>query len=562
MKSSIVFAPETDERALDREVKKIDRELNKAGTIKPDLDTSQLDGVGTGIGGGRRGGGAGVGASAGAGALASKLPKPIAGVSVSAALPVALGGAVGVGMLKAMHSSSARLQTSTSLISQAWNNVWRPIGDKVDQLFIRDKVTDLLGATQGFEDAFRSSDWLVDPIVSAFANSITWDMVGLSQDFEELMENMAGRLSWESVIPAFKWPDIGTPEIPDWRNLAPGVPDWRGIVPGIPDWSNLSAKKFIQWATGGGKETKNPGKNNGTPPKTNPGGGTPPSGPPAYMPGRGPPGTKPPNDGGGDPGTCFVGSSTVRTPGGRKRIDELAVGDVVVSYDETRGHLTTSTIGEVIVHETATDHDFTRYPLLLVTVADADGNEYETRVTANHLYLLEDGRTYRQIGEIDVGATLKFGGETATLVGKTELNERPDVVYNLHMADGPHNYIVHGAVVHNAKMPARQMAAGGVVRRPTNAVVGEAGPEAVLPLDSFLRDLEGTIRAGMNNSGGGGGATGDMRRVERKLDDLNRNLKRLSRAMSDMNIQVDGETFGRLATNSQQRRVNDMDPTI
>ena len=33
------------------------------------------------------------------------------------------------------------------------------------------------------------------------------------------------------------------------------------------------------------------------------------------------------------------------------------------------------------------------------------------------------------------------------------------------------------------------MATGGIVTEPTNAVVGEAGPEAVVPLDKFMSEF-------------------------------------------------------------------------
>jgi hypothetical protein len=53
------------------------------------------------------------------------------------------------------------------------------------------------------------------------------------------------------------------------------------------------------------------------------------------------------------------------------------------------------------------------------------------------------------------------------------------------------------------------LAEGGIVNSPT-AVAGEAGSEAVLPLDSFLRELQRSIETAMNNQNSGGGGTQDV----------------------------------------------------
>ena len=411
MQESIVFAPTTDERALDREVKKIDKELESAGNITPNIDGSQigdlgLGGVGNGIGGGMGGGGGGmdVGGTAGLGALASKIPKPIAGVSVSAALPVALGGAVGIGMLKAMHGASSRMQTSTSLLGQAWNNVWRPLGDKVDQLFIRGPVMDLLSATQGFEEAFRSADWLVDPVMKGMVNALQMDAYGLTKNFIELMGNMADQINWDSIIPGFnwpslpsfswpglpkfRWPNIGMPDIPNWSVLKPSLPNWQGLVPKLPDWSDL-----LPFGGGGKPDRGNP--NNGG------------------------------NDGGGG-GGLFDPDLDPFTPG-------------------------------------------------------------------------------------------------------------------------------------NQDLPGFQR--GGVVRGRTTATIAEAGPEVVQPLSEFERMIDRVARAASGGDGGGMSRQ-DAQEVKRGLDDVNRNIKRLAQTMSNISFQVEGETFGRLATTTQQSHVQDMDPTV
>lgn len=439
MQSSIIFDPSVDERALDREVNKIDSSLQEAGDIKPRIDESkldsvELDGVVNGVGGG---GGGGVGSAAGMGSLASRIPKPIAGVSVGSAMPVALGGAIGAGMLSAMHASSARLQTSTNLMGQAWTTFWRPLGDRLDELFIRDIAIDLLDETRNFEDTLRNGEWLKgfselslgidfseDTLAQKIGGSLgmlfggplmarMWS--GLAQDMSDAVVNQIENTEWlktgmENFTAGLD--TLGdtlsnaTPDVPDWRNMTPGVPDWRDITPGIPSWTGLSAKKFIQWALNGGSDA-DAGSTDGTPPSTGTGG-------------------TPPSTGGGGWGGGSAG------PG----------------------------------------------------------------------------------GGINPGTP---GG------------------------------------------PSTGFQRGGVVHGPTTARVAESEPEVVQPLSEFENIVERIARTASDS---GGGATVDMRAVERKLDDVNRNLKRLSQSLSDIGISVDGEQFGRLATDTRTNRLNDTDPTV
>lgn len=176
--SSILFSPELDERELDKEVGQIDDRLDSVGEDVPvNFDAEDMDGLSpAGMGGG---GGGGVGGAAGAGAIASKLPGTVSGVVSSAAMPIALAGGVGLGMLAAMQGASARLQTSVSLLGQAWNNIWRPLGDNLDDLLVRDAVEDIVEATKPFGDVVESDgvivglSYLGDKAKSGFTDAMT-----------------------------------------------------------------------------------------------------------------------------------------------------------------------------------------------------------------------------------------------------------------------------------------------------------------------------------------------------------------------------------------------------
>jgi len=155
MERSITFTGELDNRSISREVDQLNRRLQEAGNIEVKAEGGAPGGVG---GGGDTSladlneGIGGLGDS-----LKQRMPKSIsaAGGVAAAAAPVALAGAVGMGMMSAMTSASASLQTSATMLGNAWNRVWRPIGERVDDLFIRDAVEGLAEDTRQFEQLMR-----------------------------------------------------------------------------------------------------------------------------------------------------------------------------------------------------------------------------------------------------------------------------------------------------------------------------------------------------------------------------------------------------------------------
>lgn len=166
-RESIVFESEIDPSSLRDSTDEIDQSLEGAGEIEIDADTGQLDGLEApsmdadlGIGGG---GGDDESAEALAGIdrqLERRLPVKQAGVAAAAVLPVALAGSIGTSIAKNLFQASSRLQTSSSILSSAWNSFWRPIGDDLDQLFVRDAVTGMRRDLQQFEREYRTDSRL------------------------------------------------------------------------------------------------------------------------------------------------------------------------------------------------------------------------------------------------------------------------------------------------------------------------------------------------------------------------------------------------------------------
>lgn len=298
VEESIVFSGEVSDRSLDQSAQKVEERFSEAGEIQVDAATDGLgmdgfgDGgdMGMGLGGGG-GGGTGPLEVAGISSLASKIPKPMAGVAAGAILPVGLAGAAGAGMLSAMHSASARLQTSTSLLGQAWNNVWRPLGDSLDQLFVRDAVMDAVAATQEFEETWRSGakfeamTGLLNDIsdtlpVSTTAN-VTLDLMDVVATGEVDLQS----LKWRDFVNSLTWGEWVDDLL--WTGFVTGV-ELGNFVMGTDMSAHVAATNLNDFVTGvdlgdmievpewlspGGGGADDHGFEGPTMPPSNPGGG-------------------------------------------------------------------------------------------------------------------------------------------------------------------------------------------------------------------------------------------------------------------------------------------------
>jgi len=202
MESSVVFKPETDEAALDDEVSKTNEAFQDAGNVELEVDKSDLENLGpdgplevgveaegSGVGGGV--GGPGAGAQAGAAGLASKIPKTVSGSLAAAALPVALAGGIGVGLLSQMSASSARLQTTARILGIARDNFFRAPGDVLDENVTRPIADEILGLSTEFSQNFRNEGaaFAIGGLSSGVAGELADAIWGRATSF-----NLAGTL--------------------------------------------------------------------------------------------------------------------------------------------------------------------------------------------------------------------------------------------------------------------------------------------------------------------------------------------------------------------------------
>ena len=187
----------------------------------------------------------------------------------------------------------------------------------------------------------------------------------------------------------------------------------------------------------------------------------------------------------------------ISTPDGERPIESIAAGDVVLSYDPATEGLVARTVTETCRHAASEGHRLLRLKVRGGTFID---------VTPEHLLYVTGA--WRPAGKCGPGTVLRsWDGERwndAPVVSIVALPGMYDV-FNLHVEAGDdfdqHNYLAAGLVVHNLK--SIDFAAGGIVTRPTRALIGEGRePEGVFPLS---RAREFGFGGGPN--GGQGGVT-------------------------------------------------------
>jgi predicted phage tail protein len=165
--------------------------------------------------------------------------------------------------------------------------------------------------------------------------------------------------------------------------------------------------------------------------------------------------------GAGGGGGCFLGHTLVAVPDGTKRIDKLAVGDIVLSFDDA-GKLHEAKVLKVHRHE---DERVLRYKLWGGQCIDA---------TPNH-WVLNQFNAFVEIDTLGADDCLvDINQHLRPIISKEELCK--GTVYNLTV-EGHHTFIAEGIRVHNAGLglgvtgagASRGKGGGGSQRVPTEA---------------------------------------------------------------------------------------------
>jgi len=163
---------------------------------------------------------------------------------------------------------------------------------------------------------------------------------------------------------------------------------------------------------------------------------------------------------------CFVVGTTVKTEEGDKAIEEIEVGDKVLSYEATTGRFAYKEVADVIAHDGVTE-------LAHVTIG---GETIDS--TTNHPYFVV-GYGYVDAGNLIEGDTVLLANGKEGKVEKVEIEflTEPVTVYNFEVKDW-HCYFVGeaGVLVHNDSCVSTSGA--GNTGGNTNGNSGEGGSKA------------------------------------------------------------------------------------
>ncbi|WP_176082423.1 polymorphic toxin-type HINT domain-containing protein, partial [Leptospira alexanderi] len=149
------------------------------------------------------------------------------------------------------------------------------------------------------------------------------------------------------------------------------------------------------------------------------------------------------------PRTCFTAGTLVHTSQGTKKIEEIKVGDEVLSWDEESGEVSYKAVTELFVHDI--NHLF-----------DVEVNFEETfHTTWNHPFWLVNERSWVQVKDLKVGdIVLLKDGSSVPITKISAYSVSKTSVYNLEIEE-THSYYVGkgGVLVHNYDPVAGEVAA-------------------------------------------------------------------------------------------------------
>jgi len=136
----------------------------------------------------------------------------------------------------------------------------------------------------------------------------------------------------------------------------------------------------------------------------------------------------------------FSAGTLVHTEEGLKPIEEIKIGEKVLSMDENTGKTSYQLVTDLIQGER-------QYRLIEITLDSGKSIE----ATADHPFYIK-GKGWNPASSLKVGQVLELHDGTVVVVKEVDTSIRRDLVYNLTVAN-THNYFVglDGVLVHNAE---------------------------------------------------------------------------------------------------------------
>ena len=151
----------------------------------------------------------------------------------------------------------------------------------------------------------------------------------------------------------------------------------------------------------------------------------------------------------GSAGGCFLAGTKVHTKEGFKNIEDIKVGDLVLSYDEEEKTNSFNKVKELLIHENNNED-----------IYELSINDKVLKVTEKHRFYIVNENDYSWIAAKDLKVNdqiMLYNGEIHN-IDKIESYSHFGTVYNLEV-ENHHNYYVSedGILVHNVKLATEVM---------------------------------------------------------------------------------------------------------
>ena len=135
--------------------------------------------------------------------------------------------------------------------------------------------------------------------------------------------------------------------------------------------------------------------------------------------------------------TCFVaGTEITLADGDVKNIEDIVVGEEVLTYNEENGVNEIGVVGDLKQHEVDS--------IVRITL----DNEIVINTTSEHPFYV-NGKGWVKAGELEVLDTCKKYNGEESLVSTVDVIEETHTVYNLLNVSENHNFYANGILVHN-----------------------------------------------------------------------------------------------------------------
>jgi hypothetical protein len=136
-------------------------------------------------------------------------------------------------------------------------------------------------------------------------------------------------------------------------------------------------------------------------------------------------------------GGCFIAGTKVSLPSGDiKNIEDILVGEEVLTYNEESGEQEVGKVGDLKTHEVT--------QIIRLTL----DNENIINTTEEHPFFVE-GKGWVKAGELQPLDVCKKVDGNESLISTVEVLEETHTVYNLLSVSENHNFYVNGILVHN-----------------------------------------------------------------------------------------------------------------